>query len=286
MTRCACAGSCACAAGCCACSAGCWCLRPRIVLPAACCRREHTHQDPHIWPACPPSLPRSTTTFLTYSGRRSQDLKDFTRRSLDRLAAVTEGGPDKLGQLDGVTTAAALAAADAEFVDALSRRTSTDDAASGGSSSAVEVAALRAALAAQQAQEVPEEERWAVQGTAARRYWSCPGNADLRVRGKNYLQVGVTQVGARHVAAPTCQPHCHEPACQHACSAHPWLPAAPSIPHAGGGTAHARYRLQRYHMLCRTRRRSRPPCPCLISTRLSWWRWMSRCGTWPASCRR
>ena len=29
-----------------------------------------------------------TTTFLTYSGRRSQDLRDFTRRSLDRLAAV------------------------------------------------------------------------------------------------------------------------------------------------------------------------------------------------------
>lgn len=29
-----------------------------------------------------------TTTFLTYSGRRSQDLKDFTRRSLDRLAAA------------------------------------------------------------------------------------------------------------------------------------------------------------------------------------------------------
>lgn len=29
----------------------------------------------------------------------------------------------------------------------------------------------------------------ALQGTAARRYWSCPGNADLRVRGKNYLVV-------------------------------------------------------------------------------------------------
>ena len=25
------------------------------------------------------------------------------------------------------------------------------------------------------------------QGTAARRYWSCPGTADLRVRGKGYL---------------------------------------------------------------------------------------------------
>ena len=109
-----------------------------------------------------------------------------------------------------------------------------------------EVKAVRAALARQQAQEVPEDERWAVQvrgsplgslvcgaadllchsasslmpcalppapapsaphllmlprphpcprpcerqGTAARRYWSCPGNADLRVRGKNYLTVG------------------------------------------------------------------------------------------------
>lgn len=31
--------------------------------------------------------------------------------------------------------------------------------------------------------------RSALQGTAARRYWSCPGNADLRVRGKNYLVV-------------------------------------------------------------------------------------------------
>jgi hypothetical protein len=26
-----------------------------------------------------------------------------------------------------------------------------------------------------------------LQGTAARRYWSCPGTADLRVRGKGYL---------------------------------------------------------------------------------------------------
>lgn len=93
---------------------------------------------------------------------------------------------------------------------------------------------MRAALACQQAQEVPEDERWAVQvrwqagrrqalwrpgqgiracavaglhrlrarppacwpaagpplaqGTAARRYWSCPGTADLRVRGRGYLQ--------------------------------------------------------------------------------------------------
>lgn len=103
---------------------------------------------------------------------------------------------------------------------------------------------MRAALARQQAQEVPEDERWAVQvrlqlelscvqaaprppgrraslttpcflpaapplphalthlplpsclcqGTAARRYWSCPGNADLRVRGKNYLTVRPLQL--------------------------------------------------------------------------------------------
>lgn len=34
---------------------------------------------------------------------------------------------------------------------------------------------------------------WRLQGTAARRYWSCPGNTDLRVRGKNYLAVSVCQ---------------------------------------------------------------------------------------------
>lgn len=60
---------------------------------------------------------------------------------------------------------------------------------SGASSVATEkeLAEVRAALAKQQSMEVPEEERWAVQGTAARRYWSCPGTADLRVRGRNYL---------------------------------------------------------------------------------------------------
>lgn len=41
---------------------------------------------PHSSPTIPTL--RRTTTFLTYSGRRSQDLKDFTRRSLDRLAAA------------------------------------------------------------------------------------------------------------------------------------------------------------------------------------------------------
>ncbi len=35
--------------------------------------------------------------------------------------------------------------------------------------------------------------------------------------------------------------------------------------------------------LCRTRRRFRPPCPCSTSILLNWWRWTSRCGTWPAS---
>ncbi|KAI7837930.1 hypothetical protein COHA_008236 [Chlorella ohadii] len=134
-----------------------------------------------------PRAVNRTTTFLTYSGRRSQDLKDFTRRSLDRLAAAAGSGSPQ--------AAAALAEADGEFLDAVSRRTSVDDAAMQaaaaapglGTVSIEEVKAVRAALARQQAQEVPEDERWAVQGTAARRYWSCPGNADLRVRGKNYL---------------------------------------------------------------------------------------------------
>ncbi|PRW45250.1 ENHANCED DISEASE RESISTANCE 2 isoform X2 isoform B [Chlorella sorokiniana] len=136
--------------------------------------------------AAGPRAVNRTTTFLTYSGRRSQDLKDFTRRSLDRLAVAAGGA--------SLDAAAAVAEADGEFQDAMSRRTSVDDAAGEaqaapgvGQVSIEEVKAVRAALARQQAQEVPEDERWAVQGTAARRYWSCPGNADLRVRGKNYL---------------------------------------------------------------------------------------------------
>lgn len=116
-----------------------------------------------------------TTTFLTYSGRHSQDLQG-SKRLADTASAANgdwEGGG-------------------AEFLDALSggpsRRASHDgEAAKAPAASAEELAAVRQALAGQQAREVPEEERWAVQGTAARRYWSCPGTADLRVRGKHYL---------------------------------------------------------------------------------------------------
>lgn len=199
----------------------------------------------------PPCTACRTTTFLTYSGRRSQDLKDFTRRSLDRLAAVAEGGafpegwPEgamPLGGTPGVSAAAALqgATVDAEFLDAVSRRMSLEEGVAAAAVLPEEVAAVRAALAKQQAREVPEDERWAVQvrarlwagamagmapswdgpvvyaqvlqlqttptahhrrpspcltpsrrhrlqGTAARRYWSCPGNTDLRVRGRSYL---------------------------------------------------------------------------------------------------
>ncbi len=134
-----------------------------------------------------------TTTFLTYSGRRSQDLKDAAQLGPAGLAAVAErGGGGGGGSASG---AAGAAAGWEEYQDALSggpsRRTSFDagpaGAAGGQAPSPEELAAVQAALAAQQAREVPEDERWAVQGTAARRYWSCPGTADLRVRGRNYL---------------------------------------------------------------------------------------------------
>ncbi|KAI3426288.1 hypothetical protein D9Q98_008661 [Chlorella vulgaris] len=114
-----------------------------------------------------------TTTFLTYSGRRSQDLKDAAIRP---AAAVTIG----------MTTVAE--AGDSELLESVpAARVSGDGKVVVAPVIAEEVEAVRAALLKQQAQEVPEDERWAVQGTAARRYWSCPGTADLRVRGKGYL---------------------------------------------------------------------------------------------------
>lgn len=149
-----------------------------------------------------PETPRSeggphtfarTTTFLTYSGRRDQDLQDAARRSPGQLGAMAAGAAGAARTADWANGGAA------EYLDALSgepsRRMSYDDGTLGGAggsgASSVatekELAEVRAALAKQQSMEVPEEERWAVQGTAARRYWSCPGTADLRVRGRNYL---------------------------------------------------------------------------------------------------
>lgn len=104
-------------------------------------------------PSCPSTWrpPCRTTTFLTYSGRHSQDLQG-SKRLADTASAANgdwEGGG-------------------AEFLDALSggpsRRASHDgEAAKAPAASAEELAAVRQALAGQQAREVPEEERWAVQ---------------------------------------------------------------------------------------------------------------------------
>lgn len=126
-----------------------------------------------------------------------------------------------------------------------------------------------------------------VQGTAARRYWSCPGTADLRVRGKHYLagqqrvwrspmrrgrghgRQAARRALSREGLASLCALHTRRflcclqlPACRVPRALHPLPPPR---------------RLQ-------TARRSPPPCPCLTCTLPSWWRWMSPCGTWHASC--
>lgn len=90
-----------------------------------------------------------TTTFLTYSGRRSQDLKDAAIRP---AAAVTIG----------MTTVAE--AGDSELLESVpAARVSGDGKVVVAPVIAEEVEAVRAALLKQQAQEVPEDERWAVQ---------------------------------------------------------------------------------------------------------------------------
>ena len=66
------------------------------------------------------------------------------------------------------------------FADALEG----DDAASTTASAALGEAA---ALAAGGLKGVPADDVWALGGTCPQAYWSCPGTADLRVRGKNYL---------------------------------------------------------------------------------------------------
>lgn len=102
-----------------------------------------------------------TSTFLTYSGRRSQDLLDSQRH----------GGAEARGGAAGAADAE-WEDGEAEFLDALSgapswRASQEGDAsaaaAAASGASAEAVAAVRQALAKQQAREVPEEERWAVQ---------------------------------------------------------------------------------------------------------------------------
>ena len=115
-----------------------------------------------------------TTTFLTYSGRRSQDTRDLTANgdgSLGSPANGTLGGGGSASASERMDAVAEADGCEGEFSDAQSGGpsacTSTDGA---GDGAAAKLASVRAAVAEQEAREVPEDELWAVQ---VRCCWAC-----------------------------------------------------------------------------------------------------------------
>ena len=134
----------------------------------------------HAFVCPPPPSAYSTATFLTYPRRSPRG----EREGSGQLAAAPTG--------DGVASVAAVAAGEGSagtegFVEVppLPAAAAAAAAVAAKAAAADEAQSLPQSLCDPSA--VPEEDRWAVGGTAAQRFWSFPGTADLRVRGKKYL---------------------------------------------------------------------------------------------------